>query len=150
MFLLQKRVLRAISIKHFTSSSTPIFSDLKILKLHDLFQLTLLCLCMIVLIRLLLLIFILFPLVASIHQYGTQQAIKTDIFVTRKILFNMNSGLCDILGQNAGIALLSMLNLHHLLLAFDKTLRPSSLRRITIHDEQPQVLCIHLLNCGKS
>ena len=43
VFLLQKRVLRAISIKHITSSSTPIFSDLKILQLHDLFQLTLLC-----------------------------------------------------------------------------------------------------------
>ena len=42
--LLQKRVVRAIAFEHFTSPSTPIFSDLKILKLQDLFQLKLLCL----------------------------------------------------------------------------------------------------------
>ena len=38
VMLLQKRVIKAISFQKFTSSSTPIFSDLKILKLHDLFQ----------------------------------------------------------------------------------------------------------------
>ena len=42
VYLLQNRVLRAISFEHYTSPSTPIFSDLKILKLHDLFQLKLL------------------------------------------------------------------------------------------------------------
>ena len=41
VFLLQKQLLRAISVQHYTSS-TSIFSDLKILKLHDLFQLKLL------------------------------------------------------------------------------------------------------------
>ena len=59
VFLLQKRVVRAISFEHFTAPSMPIFSDLKILKLHDLFQLKCLALFMIVLIRSLLLIFIL-------------------------------------------------------------------------------------------
>ena len=42
VFLLQKRVVRAISFENFTSHSTPIFLNLKILKLHDLFQLKLL------------------------------------------------------------------------------------------------------------
>ena len=73
VFLLQKRVVRAISFEHFTSSSTPIFFNLKILKLHDLFKLKLLS-------------FVydcvnktspscfhsLFPLAGSVHQYGTR------------------------------------------------------------------------------
>ena len=42
VFLLQKRVIRAIAFEHFTSSTTPLFSDLKILKLHDSFKLKLL------------------------------------------------------------------------------------------------------------
>ena len=85
VYLLQKRVLRAISFEHHTSPSTPIFSDLKILKLHDLFQLKLLG-------------FVydcvnktappyfhsFFALVESVHQYGTRQAFKNDIFVTQK------------------------------------------------------------------
>ena len=44
VFSLQKRVVRAISLAHFSSPSSPISSELKILKLHDLFQLKLLCL----------------------------------------------------------------------------------------------------------
>ena len=69
-----------------------------------------------------------FPLVGSVHQYGTQQAIKTDIFVTQKNAIQYGLSLCDILRQNAGIAFLLMLNLHHLLLAFEKYLRPSFLK----------------------
>ena len=42
IYLLQKKVVRAIAFKSFTSPSTPIFSDLKILKLYDLFDLKLL------------------------------------------------------------------------------------------------------------
>ena len=85
IYLLQKRVVRAIAFEHFTSPSTPIFSDLKILKLQDLFQLKLLC-------------FVydcvnenspncfrnFFESVSSVHQYGTRQASKNDIFLTRK------------------------------------------------------------------
>ena len=41
-FLLQKRALRANAFEHFTSPSTHLFSDLKILKLCDLFKLKLL------------------------------------------------------------------------------------------------------------
>ena len=48
VFLLQKRVIRAIALEHFTSPTTPLFSDLKILKLRDLFQLKLLLLYTIV------------------------------------------------------------------------------------------------------
>ena len=43
VFLLQKRVVRAISCAHFTSASSPIFSEIKILKLQDLFKVKLLC-----------------------------------------------------------------------------------------------------------
>ena len=42
VFLLQKRVIRAIAFESSTSHSPPIFSGLKILKLCDLFQLKLL------------------------------------------------------------------------------------------------------------
>ena len=40
--LLQKRIIRALCFEHFTPHSAPIFFYLKILKLHDLFQLKLL------------------------------------------------------------------------------------------------------------
>ena len=85
VFLLQKRAIRAISFEHFNAPSTPIFADLKILKLHDLFQL-----------RLLSLVYgcvnkispphfhSFFALVDTVHQYGTQQASKNDIFVTQR------------------------------------------------------------------
>ena len=85
VFLLQKRVIRAISFEHFTAPTTPIFSDLKILKLHDLFKLKML-------------IFVyesvnkfspicfhnIFDSVASVHQYGTRQAGKDNIFLIQK------------------------------------------------------------------
>ena len=42
VFFTQKKVLRAISFEHFTSPSTHMFSNFKILKLQDFFQLKLL------------------------------------------------------------------------------------------------------------
>ena len=42
VFILQKKIVRAISFENLTSPSTPIFSNLRILKLHDLFKLKLL------------------------------------------------------------------------------------------------------------
>ena len=42
IYLLQKKVVRAIAFQNFTSPSSPIFSDLKILKLYDLLDLKLL------------------------------------------------------------------------------------------------------------
>ena len=80
VFLLQKRDLKGISFEHHTSPSAPIFSDLKILRLHNLIQLKFLG-------------FVydcvnktdppyfhsFFALVESVHQYGARQASKTDI-----------------------------------------------------------------------
>ena len=43
VFLLQKRIIRATSFEHYTSHTNPIFTDLKILKLQDLFHLKLMC-----------------------------------------------------------------------------------------------------------
>ena len=82
---MQKRVIRAIAFEHFTSPTTPLFSDLKILKLHDLFQFKLLS-------------FVydcvnktspscfhsFFDLVQSVHQHCTRQATKKDIFLMQK------------------------------------------------------------------
>ena len=79
VFLLQKRVIRAISFEFFTSPSTPIFSKLKILKLYDLFKLKLLVLCTTVLIRFLSCFHFSFALVESVHQYGTRHVSKNDI-----------------------------------------------------------------------
>ena len=85
VFLLQKRVIRAISFAHFTAPSTPLFSDLKVLKLHDLFQLKLLgfvydCINKIAPPH----FHSFFELVESVHQYSTRQASKNDIFLTQK------------------------------------------------------------------
>ena len=85
IYLLQKKVVRAIAFKSFTSPSTPIFSDLKILKLYDLFDLKLLS-------------FVyesinmtspvcfhnFFESLTSVHQYNTRQASKGDIFMTQE------------------------------------------------------------------
>ena len=78
-----KSVIRAISFQNYAAPSSPIFSDLKILKLHDLFQL-----------KLLSFVYELqisptnfhtfFDTLASVHQYGTRQATKDDIFLIQK------------------------------------------------------------------
>ena len=85
IFLLQKRVVRAISFVHFTAPSSPIFSDLKILKLHDLFQLKLLSFVYDCVNRTSPSCFhSFFDLVESVHRYGTRQVTKKDIFLTQK------------------------------------------------------------------
>ena len=85
LFLLQKRVVRAISFAHFTALSSPIFSDLNILKLHDLFQLKLLSFVYDCVNRTSPSCFhSFFDLIESVHQYGTWQVTKNDIFLTRK------------------------------------------------------------------
>lgn len=84
VFLLQKRVIRAIAFEHFTSPSTPLFSDLKILKLQDLFQLKLLTFVYECINKISPPCFhSFFDLVQSVHQYGTRQATKNDIFLTQ-------------------------------------------------------------------
>ena len=85
VFLLQKRVVRAISFVHFTAPSLPIFSDLKILKLHDLFQLKLLSFVYDCVNRTSPSCFhSFFDLVESVHRCGTRQVTKKDIFLTQK------------------------------------------------------------------
>ena len=85
IYILQKKVLKAITFKNSSSPSTPIFYDLKILKLYDLFHLKLLTLvyeC----INLISPIFFhnFFDNLTSVHQYNTRQACKGDIFMTQK------------------------------------------------------------------
>ena len=85
VFLLQKRVVRAMSFENFTSPSTPIFLNLKILKLHDLFQLKLLTFVYDCVNKIAPSYFHpFFALVETVHQYGTRQASKNDIFLTQK------------------------------------------------------------------
>ena len=85
VFLLQKRVIKAISFQNFASPSSPIFSDLKILKLHDLFQLKLLCFVYDCVNKISPSCFhSFFELVESVHPYLTRQATNNDIFLNQK------------------------------------------------------------------
>ena len=85
LFLLQKRVVRAISFEHFTSPSTPIFSNLKILKIHDLFKLKLLSFVYDCVNKISPSCFhSFFALVESVHQYGIRQT-NLQKFVTPKV-----------------------------------------------------------------
>ena len=85
IYILQKKVVRAITFNNFAAPSTPIFSELKILKLYDLFYLKLLS-------------FVYecinktspsyfhdyFTLLSSVHQYDTRQARMGGIFLNRR------------------------------------------------------------------
>ena len=83
VFLLQKRVVKAFA--NFTSPSTPIFSDLKLLKLDDLFQLKRLSFVYDCVNRISPSCFqSFFDLVESVHRYGTRQVTKNAIFLTQK------------------------------------------------------------------
>ena len=85
IYLLQKKVFRAIAFKSFTSPSTPILSDLKILKLYDLFDLKLLIFVYESVNRISPFFFHNFiETLAAVHHYGTKQASKDDIFMTRR------------------------------------------------------------------
>ena len=85
VFLLQKRVIRAISFQNYAAPSSPIFSNLKILKLHDLFQLKLLSFVYECVNKISPTNFhTFFDTLASVHHYGTRQATKDDIFLTQK------------------------------------------------------------------
>ena len=85
IFLLQKRIIRAISFQSFTSPSSPIFSDLKILKLHELFQLKLLSFVYECTNKIAPVCFhTFFEPIKSIHQHDTGNASKNDIFLTHK------------------------------------------------------------------
>ena len=65
--------------------SSPIFNDLKILKLHDLFQSKLLSFVYECVNKISPASFhTFFDSLATVHQYGTRQAIKGDIFLIQK------------------------------------------------------------------
>ena len=88
--ILQKNVVRAITFNNFAAPSTPIFLELKILKLYDLFHLKPLS-------------FVnecvkktstsyfhdYFTLLSSVYQYDTRQARMGGIFLNRRIRCNM-------------------------------------------------------------
>ena len=85
MFLLQKRFIRSITFHHFTAHSTPIFLNLKILKLRDLLQLKLLSFVYDCINELSPSCFhSFFVLVEGVHQYGTRQVSNNDIFLSKK------------------------------------------------------------------
>ena len=85
VFLLQKRVIGDIAFEHFTSPTTPLFSDLKILKLCDLCQLKLLSFVYDCVNKIPPSCFhSFFDLVQSVHQHGTRQATKDGIVLTQK------------------------------------------------------------------
>ena len=85
IFKLQKKAVRAISFQPRMSPSLPIFSDLKLLKLSELFEL-----------RLLVFVFDsvnktspscfhdFFLFSSSVHQYSTRQASQGDLYMFRK------------------------------------------------------------------
>ena len=85
IYFLQKKVVRAIAFKSFTSPSTPTFSELKILKLYDLFELKLLTFVYESVTMISPICFHkFFDTLTSVHQYDTRQADKGDIFKMRK------------------------------------------------------------------
>ena len=104
IFKLQKKAIRAISFQPCTSPSLPIFNDLKLLKLSELFEL-----------RILIFVFDsvnktsptcfhdFFLLNSSVHQYSTRQASKGSLYMFQKTVFNMVSSLLDILVLNFGM-----------------------------------------------
>ena len=84
IYLLQKKVVRAIAFQKFTSPSSPIFSDLKILKLYDLFDLKLLTFVYESVNRLSPPHFHnFFTTLSDVHQYDTRQAREGGIFMTQ-------------------------------------------------------------------
>ncbi len=85
VLLLQKRIIRAIAFQSYLSPSSPIFNDLKILKLHDLFQIKLLSFVYECVNKISPVCFhTYFQSIKSVHQHNTRQASKNDIFLTQK------------------------------------------------------------------
>ena len=81
MFLLQKRDAKAMAFKHFTSPSNPIFYDLKILRLHDLYHLKLHSFMYESVNKLSPTCFhAFFELAGHVHEYDTRQVQNYDIF----------------------------------------------------------------------
>ena len=85
IYILQKKVVRAITFNNFAAPSTPIFSELKILKLYDLFYLKLLSFVFECVNKISPSYFHdYFTLLSSVHQYDTRQARMGSIFLNRR------------------------------------------------------------------
>ena len=84
--ILQKKVVGAITFNNFVAPSTPIFSELKILKLYDLFYLKLLSFVYECVNKISPSYFHdYFTLLSSVHQYDTRQARMGRILLYRRI-----------------------------------------------------------------
>ena len=85
VLLLQKRIVRAMCFEHFASHSTPIFLNLRILKLHNLIHLKLMSFVYKSVHMILPVCFHnFFKSLESVHQYSTRQSEKNDIFLPLK------------------------------------------------------------------
>ena len=134
VFLLQKRVIGAISFGLFSSPSIPTFSNLKILRLHNPFKLKLLSFVHDCVSKISLSCFhSFFELVGSVHQYGTGQASKNNIFVTHKNTVQYGLRSVSYFCANCWNGIHANIKFPHLLVAFIKNSKPSSLKITTNH-----------------
>ena len=85
IFILQKKVVRAITFNNFSAPSAPIFLTLRLLKLQDLFEMKLLTFVYEAVNKLSPSCFHEFvDVLSQVHQHDTRQARKGDILLTRK------------------------------------------------------------------
>ena len=85
IFILQKKVVRAITFNNFSAPSAPIFLTLRLLKLQDLFEMKLLTFVYEAVNKLSPSCFHeFFDVLSQVHQHDTRQARKGDILLTRK------------------------------------------------------------------
>ena len=135
VFLSQKRVIRAISFEHFTAPSMPIFSNLKILKLHDLFQLKMLSFFYDCINKIAPSYFHTFvELVDSVHQHSTRQATNNDIFLTQMNTLQYGLRSVRYFGAKCWNDILVEIKNPHLQIIFDKKSKPTSLKETTNFD----------------
>ena len=94
IFKLQKKVVRAISFESSNSHSSPIFKDLKILKLSDVFYLKLLTFVYESIHKISPSCFHNFFCLSSyVHQYSTRQASRGNLYLNQKntVRYGLNS-----------------------------------------------------------
>ena len=128
----QKRVVRAISFENFTAPSMPIFSDLKILKVHDLFQLKMLSFVYDCIKKIAPPYFhSFFELVDSVHQYSTQQVTNNDIFLTQMNTLQYGLRTVCYFGAKCWNDIPVEIKNPHLQIIFDKKSKPTSLKETT-------------------
>ena len=103
LVLIQKKVVRAIAHQHPFSHTLPIFKSLKIFKLHDIFQVKLLCFVYESINKLNPYCFHDFFLLSSnVHEYFTRQSNSGDLFRNHKNSFQYGRGPFGIWEQKHG------------------------------------------------